>query len=82
LTELQLIQALQQGQEYAFKELVTNYQDRVYHTILGFLQQAEDAEDLAQDVFIKVFENIQQFKGDAALGTWIYRLAVTQLIDF
>lgn len=78
----QLIQELQQGQEYAFKQLVTNYQDRVYNTILGLLQQSEDAEDLTQDVFIKVFENIHQFKGESALGTWIYRIAVTQSLDF
>jgi RNA polymerase sigma-70 factor (ECF subfamily) len=50
--------------------------------VLGFLQHAEDAEDLAQDVFIKVFENIHQFRGDAALGTWIYRIAVTLSLDF
>jgi len=82
LTELQLIQALQQREESAFKQLVTNYQHRVYHTILGFLQQAEDAEDLAQDVFVKVYENIHHFKGESALGTWIYRIAVTQSLDF
>jgi RNA polymerase sigma factor (sigma-70 family) len=82
LTELQLIQALQQREESAFKQLVTNYQDRVYHTILGFLQHAEDAEDLSQDVFIKIFENIHQFKGESALSTWIYRIAVTQSLDF
>jgi RNA polymerase sigma factor (sigma-70 family) len=82
LIDHQLIQALQQRQEDAFKQLVTNYQDKVYNTILGFLQQAEDAEDLAQDVFIKVFENIHQFKGESALGTWIYRIAVTQSLDF
>jgi RNA polymerase sigma factor (sigma-70 family) len=82
LTELQLIQALQQGTESAFKQLVDNYRDRVYHTILGFVQQPEDAEDLAQDVFIKVYENIRQFKGESALGTWVYRIAVTQSLDF
>jgi RNA polymerase sigma factor (sigma-70 family) len=77
-----LIQALQHREESAFKELVTSYRDRVYNTILGFLQQAEDAEDLSQDVFIRVFENIHQFKGESALGTWIYRIAVTQSLDF
>jgi RNA polymerase sigma factor (sigma-70 family) len=82
LTELQLIQALQQGEESAFKELVANYQDRVYNTILGFVQQSQDAEDLAQDVFIKVFENMKGFKGESALGTWIYRIAVTHSLDF
>jgi RNA polymerase sigma factor (sigma-70 family) len=82
LTEFQLIQALQEGEEPAFKQLVTNYQEKVYNTVLGFVQHNEDAEDIAQDVFIKIFENIRQFKGDAALGTWIYRIAVTQSLDF
>lgn len=82
MTELELIQALQEGQEPAFKQLVTSYQDKVYNTILGFVQQSQDAEDLAQDVFIKVYENISQFKKESSLGTWLYRIAVTQSLDF
>jgi RNA polymerase sigma factor (sigma-70 family) len=81
LTELQLIQALQQGEEAAFKLLVANYQDRVYHTALGFLLSSEDAEDAAQEVFIRVFEKIASFKGESSLATWIYRVTVTQSLD-
>lgn len=82
MTELQLIHALQEGNETAFKQLVTNYRDKVYNTILGFVQQPQDAEDVAQDVFIKVYESIGQFKHESALGTWVYRIAVTQSLDF
>jgi RNA polymerase sigma factor (sigma-70 family) len=82
LTDRELIQALQNKQQDAFRLLVERYKDRIYNTTLGFVQNFEDAEDLVQEVFIKVFENIQQFKGDAVLGTWIYRIAVTHSLDF
>jgi RNA polymerase sigma factor (sigma-70 family) len=82
LTDRELIQALQNNQQDAFGLLVDGYKDRIYNTILGLVQNFEDAEDLVQDVFIKVFENIHQFKGEASLGTWMYRIAVTQSLDF
>jgi RNA polymerase sigma factor (sigma-70 family) len=65
-----------------FSTLVKNYQDKVYNTILGMVQNVADAEDLAQEVFIKVFEKQSEFRGDASIGTWIYRVAVTHSIDF
>jgi RNA polymerase sigma factor (sigma-70 family) len=82
LTEPQLIQALQQRQPAAFQLLVDTYKDRIYNTILGVVQNATDAEDLVQDVFIKVYESIQQFKGESSIGTWMYRIAITKSIDF
>ena len=82
MTEPQLIQALAQGQNSAFEVLVNEYKDRLYNTILGMVQSPADAEDLLQDVFIKVFENIQKFKGESALSTWMYRIAVTHSLDF
>lgn len=82
MTDRELIHALQNKQQDAFRWLVDGYKDRMYNIILGLVQNFEDAEDLVQDVFIKVFENIQQFKGDASLGTWMYRIAVTQSLDF
>jgi RNA polymerase sigma factor (sigma-70 family) len=82
LTEQQLIHALQQKQESAFKQLVEDYKDRLYNTVLGFVQSEADAEDVVQDVFIKVYENIRDFKGDASIGTWMYRIAVTQALDW
>lgn len=81
LNELELIQGLKNGEEPAFKFLVDTYQDRVYNTAMGILQNAEDAEDVAQEVFIKVFRSIHNFKGDSKLSTWIYRIATTGALD-
>lgn len=54
----------------------------VFNTVLGFVQNLHDAEDVTQDVFIKVFENISKFKQQSKLSTWIYRISITQAIDF
>ncbi|HEX6427961.1 MAG TPA: RNA polymerase sigma factor [Niastella sp.] len=81
MNELELIQQLRAGDELAFKSLVANYQDLVYNTALGVVQNSEDAEDVAQEVFIQVFRSIDQFKGDARLSTWIYRITTTKALD-
>jgi RNA polymerase sigma factor, sigma-70 family len=81
LNELELIQKLREGDELAFKSLVATYQDMVYNTALGIVQNAEDAEDVAQEVFIQVYRSIDQFKGDARLSTWIYRITTTKALD-
>jgi RNA polymerase sigma factor (sigma-70 family) len=81
LNELDLIQQLREGDELAFKSLVTNYQDLVFNTALGIVQNSEDAEDVAQEVFIQVYRSIDQFKGDARLSTWIYRITTTKALD-
>ena len=81
MNELELIQQLRAGDELAFKSLVENYQDLVYNTAMGVVQNSEDAEDVAQEVFIQVFRSIDQFKGDARLSTWIYRITTTKALD-
>jgi RNA polymerase sigma-70 factor (ECF subfamily) len=81
LNELELIQQLRQGDELAFKSLVTTYQDMVYNTALGIVQNSEDAEDVTQEVFIQVYRSIDQFKGDARLSTWMYRITTTKALD-
>src|SRR5687768_7509041 len=53
----------------------------VYNTALGIVQNAEDAEDVAQEVFIQVYRSIDQFKGDSRLTTWIYRITTTKALD-
>lgn len=81
MNELELIQQLREGDELAFKALVTTYQDMVYNTAMGIVQSSEDAEDVAQEVFIQVYRSIDQFKGDARLSTWIYRITTTKALD-
>lgn len=76
-----MIRNLQNGQEAAFQKLVALYQDRLYNTVLVFLQNEADAEDAVQEVFIKAHRAIKSFKGEAALSTWLYRIAVTHSLD-
>lgn len=79
--EVDLIDRLKKGDDAAFKVIVDTRKDLVYNTALGFLQNAEDAEDIAQEVFIKVYESIHQFKGESAFSTWLYRIAVTKSLE-
>lgn len=58
--------------------LIQQYKDKVYNTVLGIMQQPEDSEDVTQEVFISIYQNITQFRGDSRLSTWIYRIAVTK----
>lgn len=81
INETELIEQLKQGDEAAFKTIVEQWKDMVYNTILGIVQNETEAEDLAQDVFIKVYEKIGTFKGDSKLSTWLYRIATTTALD-
>ncbi len=81
MTEQELIRRLKEGDETAFKYLVDNYQERVYNTAIGIVQNAEDAEDVAQEVFIQVYRSIHNFKGESKLSTWLYRIATTRALD-
>jgi RNA polymerase sigma-70 factor (ECF subfamily) len=77
-----LIKRLQKGEEDAFQELVEMYQNKVYNTCLGYVKNPDDADDLAQEVFIKVFQSIGKFKGKSSLSTWIYRITINESLDF
>ena len=77
-----LIQALQQGTEPAFSQLVTAYQHMVFNVALGIVQQHQEAEDIAQEVFIQVHQSVKDFKGEAKLSTWLYRIAITKSLDW
>ena len=81
MTEHELIQGLKNGDEAAFRELVETHKDRVYNTALGIVQNAEDAEDVAQEVFIQVYRAIHNFKGESKLSTWLYRITTTRSLD-
>lgn len=82
MNEFELISRLKSGDAIAFRELVESRQNLVFNTVIGFLQNTEDAEDVTQDVFVKIFESIGQFKGESALSTWVYRVAVTTALEF
>ena len=81
MNEWTLINQLKQGDESAFKKIVEASQGLVYNTAIGIVQNAEDAEDVAQEVFIQVYESIQSFKGDSKFSTWLYRITITKAMD-
>jgi RNA polymerase sigma-70 factor (ECF subfamily) len=64
-----------------FKSLVAEHQEMVINTCYRFVFNREDAEDLAQDVFVELFRSLEQFREEAKLSTWIYRIAVTKSLD-
>ena len=82
MSETEIIQKLQQGNEQAFKQLVENYRKLVVNTCFGMVHNTEDAEDIAQEVFIEVFRSIHKFRADAKISTWLYRIAVNRSLNF
>ncbi len=64
-----------------FRSLVAEHQEMVINTCYRFVFNREDAEDIAQDVFIEVFRSLEQFREESKLSTWIYRIAVTKSLD-
>jgi RNA polymerase sigma-70 factor (ECF subfamily) len=74
--EIRFIERLQSRDERAFLELVQLYQVRVYKLVLRMVGRPDEAEDMAQEVFVQVFKAVGTFRGDSKLSTWIYRIAV------
>ncbi len=81
MDERTLVEQLKKGDETAFKAIVETWQSMVYNTALGIVQNAEDAEDIAQEVFVQVYQSISSFKGESKFSTWLYRITVTKSLD-
>jgi RNA polymerase sigma-70 factor (ECF subfamily) len=81
IKEAELIHKLEAKDEAAFKLLVETHKNQVYNTCLGFLRNPHDAEDVSQEVFIQVFDSIGDFREEASLSTWVYRIAVTKSLE-
>jgi RNA polymerase sigma factor (sigma-70 family) len=81
MNEWTLIEQLKQGNETAFKTIVETWQNMVYNTALGIVQNTGDAEDITQEVFVQVYQSVSSFKGDSKFSTWLYRIAVTKSLD-
>lgn len=79
--EAELVAQLQQGSEAAFRTLVARYQERVYRAAFSLLRSPEEAEDVAQEVFVEVYQTIARFRGEATLSTWLYRLATSRALQ-
>lgn len=75
-----LVQRVQEGEVAAFDELVRRYRERIYGVVYNMTSNREDASDLTQDTFIKAFQSINRFQGQASFFTWIYRIAVNSTL--
>lgn len=76
-----LIAAALGGSELAFRHLLERYQDRVFRLLARFTRDRAETEDLAQEVFVKVFRKLHTFQQDAAFYTWLYRITVNTATD-
>ncbi len=74
--EKKLILQLQQGQNSAFEKLVERYQNSIFHICFRMLHDQTEAEDITQEVFIRVIRSIGQFRGDSSLNTWLCKIAI------
>lgn len=80
--EMELVRRARKGDLPAYDELVRRYQERIYATVYHMTANHEDANDLAQEAFIKAFQALRSFKGGSSFYTWIYRIAVNKTINF
>lgn len=77
-----LVDRARKGSLEAYDELVKRYQERIYATVYHMTSNHEDANDLAQEAFIKGFQALKSFKGGSSFYTWVYRIAVNKTINF
>lgn len=82
MVEPEIIIELKNGNEQAYRQVVDELQKYVLNTCYRFVNSAEIAEDLTQEVFIEVYRSIGNFRGESKLSTWIYRIAVTKSLDY
>jgi RNA polymerase sigma-70 factor (ECF subfamily) len=75
------IQRIKAGDMRAFNGIVLKYQSKLLTIIMKIVGNREDAEDIMQEAFIKVFQSLEQFKGDAEFSTWLYRVAYNTTIS-
>ena len=82
MEEQDFIEDLKAGKQYAYGKLIDDYQQKVFATCISFVPNKEDAEDLAQEVFVEVYHSINKFKGNSKLSTWIYKIATNKCLGF
>jgi RNA polymerase sigma-70 factor (ECF subfamily) len=80
--EAVLVEQARRGDLEAYDELIRRYQERIYATVYHMTSNHEDANDLAQESFIKAFQALKSFKGGSSFYTWLYRIAVNKTINF
>lgn len=82
MTDSELINIILKGEESHFRFLIDRYKNQVLRTCFGFTQSQADAEDIAQEVFIEVYESLSSFRHESKFSTWIYRIAINKSLNF
>ncbi|MDZ7371544.1 MAG: sigma-70 family RNA polymerase sigma factor, partial [candidate division KSB1 bacterium] len=81
MTDEELVQAAKNGNYAGFDALVRKYQDKIFGLCLHFLNDRNDADDAAQEVFIKAYRNLSRFKVKSQFSTWLYRIAINHCLN-
>ena|SRR5688572_14537241 len=82
LTDNEIISRVLQGEQQLYAELVNRYQNFVFTVTLRYTQQREDAEEVAQDIFVKAYKALKDFRGESKFSTWLYTIVTTSCITF
>ena len=81
-TDSEIISRVLRGEQQAFAELVNRYQNFVFTITLRYTDNREDAEEIAQDIFVKAYRSLADFRGDSKFSTWLYTIVTTSCITF
>jgi RNA polymerase sigma factor (sigma-70 family) len=79
--DLELVELFQKGNEASFNELVRRYQEKVYWIAHRFVNDHDQADDITQDVFVKIYSALKQFRGESGFYTWLYRITVNVALN-
>ncbi|HUR11118.1 MAG TPA: sigma-70 family RNA polymerase sigma factor [Flavitalea sp.] len=82
LTDSEIISRVLKGEQQLYAELVNKYQNFVFTITLRYAKQREDAEEIAQDIFVKAYRSLADFRGDSKFSTWLYTIVTTSCITF
>ena len=81
-TDINLVKLARNGDRMAFQKLVERYQRKIFGLCYGMVRNPDDAMDLVQETFVKVFKNLERFEGQSSFYTWTYRIATNVCIDY
>ncbi len=78
----ELIKSILNGERFGMKQLMEKYQPNVFRIAVGFVHNRDDADEIVQDVFVKVYQSLSAFNGKSAFSTWLYRISVNTSINY
>jgi len=82
LTDTEIISRVLKGEQQIFAQIVERYQNYVFTLVLRMIESREDAEEVSQDIFVKAYRSLADFRGDAKFSTWLYTIVRTSSITF